>query len=111
MLGTFIALAYAVSALALGLLRAQPFEEVLLSVGWGAVNGIATALLALGFMPLFETFTKITTDQTLLELADLNRPLLKRLSLEASGTYAHSINVAKDSSSSCAGSVGVNEYE
>src|SRR5690606_35379946 len=31
---------------------------------------------------------------TLLELADLNRPLLKRLSLEASGTYAHSINVA-----------------
>src|SRR5690606_27933509 len=33
-------------------------------------------------------------DQTLLELADLNRPLLKRLSLEAPGTYAHSINVA-----------------
>jgi hypothetical protein len=48
----------------------------------------------MGFLPLFESFTRITTDQTLLELADLNRPILKRLSLEASGTYAHSINVA-----------------
>jgi hypothetical protein len=48
----------------------------------------------MGFLPLFEAFTRITTDQTLLELADLNRPLLKRLSLEAPGTYAHSINVA-----------------
>jgi putative nucleotidyltransferase with HDIG domain len=53
-----------------------------------------SALIAMGFLPLFESWTKITTDQTLLELADLNRPLLKRLSLEASGTYAHSINVA-----------------
>jgi cyclic-di-AMP phosphodiesterase PgpH len=61
---------------------------------WGAANGVASALIAMGFLPLFETWTRITTDQTLLELADLNRPLLKRLSLEASGTYAHSINVA-----------------
>jgi hypothetical protein len=45
-------------------------------------------------MPVFEAWTGITTDQTLLELGDLNGPLLKRLSLEASGTYAHSINVA-----------------
>jgi putative nucleotidyltransferase with HDIG domain len=55
---------------------------------------MASALIAMGFLPLFEAFTRITTDQTLLELADLNRPLLKQLSLEASGTYAHSINVA-----------------
>ena len=40
---------------------------------------IASALLALGFMPLFEAFTRITTDQTLLELADLNRPLQRGL--------------------------------
>jgi hypothetical protein len=61
---------------------------------WGAANGMGCALIAMGFLPLFESWTRITTDQTLLELADLNRPLLKRLSLEASGTYAHSINVA-----------------
>jgi putative nucleotidyltransferase with HDIG domain len=45
-------------------------------------------------MPVFEWFTGITTDQTLLEWADPNRKLLKSLSLEASGTYAHTINVA-----------------
>ena len=93
-LGSFVALSYGLLALALGLLRGEVGAGVLESAAWGTVNGIGSALLALGFMPLFEAFTRITTDQTLLELADLNRPLLKRLSLEASGTYAHSINVA-----------------
>ena len=94
MLGAVVAGAYVLVTVALGLVRSQPIEEVIRAAAWGSVNGIASALLALGFMPLFEAFTRITTDQTLLELADLNRPLLKRLSLEASGTYAHSINVA-----------------
>ena len=93
-LGVVIALVYAITAVVLGMMRNRETAEILNSVMWGAVNGIATALLAMGFMPIFESFTRITTDQTLLELADLNRPLLKRLSLEASGTYAHSINVA-----------------
>lgn len=93
-LGAFVAFSYALLALALGLLRGEVGAGVFESAAWGTVNGIGSALLALGFMPLFEAFTRITTDQTLLELADLNRPLLKRLSLEASGTYAHSINVA-----------------
>ncbi len=93
-LGAFIALAYALVAFAIGLLRGEVGTGVLETAAWGTVNGVGSALLALGFMPLFEAFTRITTDQTLLELADLNRPLLKRLSLEASGTYAHSINVA-----------------
>ena len=94
MLGAVIGLVYALTAVALGLMRNRELAEVMTGVLWGAANGMATALLAMGFMPLFESFTRITTDQTLLELADLNRPLLKRLSLEASGTYAHSINVA-----------------
>lgn len=94
LLGALIAGAYALAAVVLGLLRNLPAEEILNGIMWGAVNGIATSLLAMGFLPAFEAFTRITTNQTLLELADLNRPLLKRLSLEASGTYAHSINVA-----------------
>jgi putative nucleotidyltransferase with HDIG domain len=93
-LGAVIAGAYAIASLGLGLLLSWSVLQVFQSAAWGAVNGIASALLAMGLMPLFEAFTKITTDQTLLELTDMNRPLLKRLSLEASGTYAHSINVA-----------------
>jgi hypothetical protein len=93
-LGVVIAAVYAITAVVLGLMRNSELSEILNGVLWGTVNGVATSLLAMGFMPLFESFTRITTDQTLLELADLNRPILKRLSLEASGTYAHSINVA-----------------
>jgi putative nucleotidyltransferase with HDIG domain len=93
-LGLLIALAYAFACVTLGLLRTREIQDVLHSILWGAMNGVACSLIALGFLPVFESFARITTDQTLLELADLNRPVLKRLSLEAAGTYAHSINVA-----------------
>lgn len=89
-----IAGAYVAAAVTIGLLRAQGGMDIGVSMGWGTLNAVASALLAMGFLPLVESFTRITTDQTLLELADLNRPLLKRLAHEAPGTYAHSINVA-----------------
>ncbi|HUH13150.1 MAG TPA: HDIG domain-containing protein, partial [Longimicrobiales bacterium] len=92
--GALIALAYLAAAITMGLMRAHSFTEVFTSAGWGTANAVISAILAMGFLPLFEAFTRITTDQTLLELSDLNRPLLKRLALEAPGTYAHSINVA-----------------
>lgn len=63
-------------------------------VGVIAGNATVSALLAMGFLWVFELFTGITTDQTLLEWADPTRPLLRRLSMEAPGTYAHTINVA-----------------
>jgi cyclic-di-AMP phosphodiesterase PgpH len=93
-LGLVVAAVYAVATIALGLLRSHESGAIMSGILWGTANGIASALIAMGFLPLFESWTRITTDQTLLELTDLNRPLLKRLSLEASGTYAHSINVA-----------------
>jgi cyclic-di-AMP phosphodiesterase PgpH len=59
-----------------------------------AGNATVSALVAMGFLWVFELFTGITTDQTLLEWADPTRPLLRRLSMEAPGTYAHTINVS-----------------
>jgi len=70
-------------------------------------NATFSALLAMGFLWLFELFTGITTDQTLLEWADPTRPLLKRLSMEAPGTYAHTINVA-NLSEAAANAIGAN---
>ena len=93
-LGLFVALAYALASISLGMIRTREIDDIIERVLWGTLNGVACSLIAMGFLPLFEAYARITTDQTLLELADLNRPLLKRLSLEASGTYAHSINVA-----------------
>ncbi len=86
--------AYVIVAIVLGLLRGWSPMEMAVASGWGGVAAVASAFAAMGFLPLFEGFTKITTDQTLLELADVNRPLLRRLSMEAPGTYAHSISVA-----------------
>jgi len=48
----------------------------------------------MGFLWVFELFTGITTDQTLLEWADPTRSLLRNLAMEAPGTYAHTISVA-----------------
>lgn len=72
-----------------------------------AGNATVSALLGMGFLWVFEFFTGITTDQTLLEWADPTRPLLKKLSLEAPGTYAHTINVA-NLSEAAATAIGAN---
>ncbi|MQA90775.1 MAG: HDIG domain-containing protein [Gemmatimonas sp.] len=91
---SIVAVAYVAAAVTIGLLRERGLMETGLSMGWGITNAVVASLLAIGFLPLLEAFTRITTDQTLLELSDLNARLLKRLSLEAPGTYAHTIAVA-----------------
>ncbi|HEX2206211.1 MAG TPA: HDIG domain-containing protein [Longimicrobium sp.] len=96
-----IALAYAGAVLSVGLLRARGMDEIARSMLWGAVNGTASTLLAIGFLPLAEWFTRVTTNQTLMELADPKHPLLQRLSLEAPGTYAHTISVANLAEAVC----------
>jgi cyclic-di-AMP phosphodiesterase PgpH len=102
-----ISLGYTLAIFALGLLGRTGPESVLLAIVFAVVNATVSAILAMGFMPVFEWFTGITTDQTLLEWADPNRPLLKRLSMEAGGTYAHTINVA-NLAESAATAIGAN---
>jgi len=89
-----ITLAYAVTLLALSLVGERSAADFAVSMVWAGSNAALSAVIAMGFVPVFEWFTGITTDQTLLEWADPNAPLLRRLSLEAPGTYAHTINVA-----------------
>lgn len=89
-----IVAAGALVSLAYGMATAQPLVDVARGVLPLTGNAMLSALLAVGFLWVFELFTGITTDQTLLEWADPTRPLLRRLSMEAPGTYAHTINVA-----------------
>jgi putative nucleotidyltransferase with HDIG domain len=102
-----IATAYAATALSVGLLRAWTLEEIGWAALWGAVNATGSSLLAVGFLPVAEWFTRVTTNQTLQELADPKHPLLKRLSLEAPGTYAHTISVANLAEAVC-NAIGAN---
>jgi putative nucleotidyltransferase with HDIG domain len=61
--------------------------------GYGILNAVLSPILVMGFLPIFESLFNLTTDITLLELSDMNHPLLRRLAIEAPGTYHHSIVV------------------
>ena len=71
------------------------------------LNGIVSAMIALGTLPLFESLFKIITPYGLAELADHNQPLLKRLQFEAPGTYHHSLMVS-NLSEAAAEAIGAN---
>lgn len=58
------------------------------------LNGFVVTVAAFVLLPLFEFIFGITTHISLIELSDLNHPLLKRMQLEAPGTYHHSLMVA-----------------
>jgi putative nucleotidyltransferase with HDIG domain len=86
---------YVFAGLALLLMGHFDWRELATTSLWGFGTATACTALAMGAaLPALEALTGRTTDQTLLELADMNRPLLRRLAREAPGTYAHSINVA-----------------
>ncbi|PYJ47272.1 MAG: hypothetical protein DME85_06365 [Verrucomicrobia bacterium] len=57
-------------------------------------NGIVTATIVGGTLPILEHLFQITTDISWLEASDLNHPLLRRMTIEAPGTYHHSLVVA-----------------
>ncbi len=59
----------------------------------GLMNGVIVAVLATGLLPLLENAFGRTTSFTLLELANLDEPILKHLLITVPGTYHHSIMV------------------
>ena len=88
-----IALVNAVSITGLGLIQSQSIDVVLYGVGFGIFNGLISSIFTMGVLPYLETMFGITTSIRLLELANPNQPLLKRLMTEAPGTYHHCIMV------------------
>ena len=60
---------------------------------FGLVGGVASGILTTGLAPVVEMVFGYTTDVKLLELANLDRPILRKLMLEAPGTYHHSVIV------------------
>ena len=99
--GVFVGLATWILALPFGLITIN--WEQFPALDWYQIggqslaavgSGIFTAMLVGGALPLLESMFKITTDISWLELADLNHPLLKRMTIEAPGTYHHSLVVA-----------------
>lgn len=98
---------YAGAALLDGVSGGASLAGIGSSVLAGGANAIFSAMLAMLVLPLAENVTHATTDLTLLELADPNRPLLRRLATEAPGTYAHSVAMANLCEAAC-NAIGAN---
>lgn len=77
----------------MGLIGYLPPREIFSAWRFAAINGLFSPIAAYGLLALFESTFDIATDFSLLELSNLNHPLLKQLSVEAPGTYHHSILV------------------
>ena len=58
-----------------------------------SLNGIVSIVFTIGMLPFFESTFNVITPLKLLELANPNQPLIKRLLMEAPGTYHHSLMV------------------
>jgi len=89
----FISLSYAATVIAFNLLKLSPPLEILKECGWGVINAAVSTGAALVSIPVLGAVFGVTNDMTLLELSDLNTPLLRRMMLEAAGTYHHSMIV------------------
>ena len=57
-------------------------------------SGLLSSVLAIGTLPIWEAVFRVSTPARLIELSNPNHPLLKRLTIEAPGTYHHSIRTA-----------------
>jgi putative nucleotidyltransferase with HDIG domain len=68
-------------------------SKLLYDWAFGFMGGIGAGIVTAGIVPLVEIAFGYTSDITLLELANLDRPILRRLMLEAPGTYHHSVIV------------------
>jgi putative nucleotidyltransferase with HDIG domain len=90
-------------------LRQAPVElsDVLDKIVLAFISGMLASALASMLLPALEAIFKITTDIRLLELSNLNARVLRRLSVEAPGTYHHSLMVAT-LAESAAESIGAN---
>jgi len=77
-----------------------------LDIGWLTINVFLT-LLAYPLIPIFEKLFGYVSDITLMELGDLNKPLIKDLQIKAPGTFQHSLQVA-NLAEAAASEVGAN---
>ncbi len=93
MVGAYIGIINAVSIFGLGMIGGKELGTTALESLNGTSGGIITAVLALGLLPVIESLFHVLTPMKLLELSNPNHPVLKRLLIEAPGTYHHSILV------------------
>jgi len=89
-----ISAAYVVGIIVFELGQAESIRDGLSKSVWGIVNGLFSSAAVMFLLPVFESVFGCTSRFSLLELTDLNKPILKRLNMEAHGTYHHSMLIS-----------------
>jgi len=90
----YIAALNFIFTLTIGYALSNHIAEIIVKAAITAMSSIISGILAIGMLPFLENIFDIVTNIKLLELANPNHPLLKRLLMEAPGTYHHSVLVA-----------------
>jgi putative nucleotidyltransferase with HDIG domain len=99
--GLIIAAANTLAVIVVLLLRqAGPYDYPVM-IFWAILNGIFSGMLILGFLPPLEHALNAVTSFRLMELSDLNAPILRKLFTAAPGTYSHSLMVANLAEQAC----------
>lgn len=99
--GVLSGLTAMLSMIAMGLINNTNVAGVMSNASLALGGGILTSVLCLGLQPLLEAIFKLMTPSKLMELSNPQQPLLRRLLLEAPGTYHHSIIVANLAEAAC----------
>jgi putative nucleotidyltransferase with HDIG domain len=89
----YILVGYTASILAFGLERFAPIDSMLIELAFAASNALISPVLTYGLLIFFERLFNITTDLTLLEFSNFDRPLLRDLARKAPGTFNHSMTM------------------
>jgi len=105
--GLLVAAGNVLLMLAVDLMTSSDTRGMMNHVGWSIGGALLSGVLAAGLQAVFETVFNLATPSKLLELANPNQPLLRRLLMEAPGTYHHSIIVA-NLSEAAAENIGAN---
>lgn len=90
----YIAVLNGIMTLSISALVTSNLKDILLDTAFILVGSLLSGVLATGLLPFFESMFDVVTNVKLLELSNPNNPLLKKLLMEAPGTYHHSVIVA-----------------
>lgn len=90
----YMALITAIVTFTTSMLISNNINGILINTGCAVLGAIISGILALGILPFFESSFDVITNIKLLELSNPNHPIMKRLLMEAPGTYHHSMMVA-----------------
>ena len=91
--------------IAIGLFKEQSWSKIIIDLQILTLNSFLAPIITYGLIGLTEMVFEVTTDLTLIELLDYDRPLLKRAQRETNGTFNHSI-VVGNLAEACATAIG-----